>query len=662
MNNLYSLVKTIIIKNINPQKPVKRGSRKTVAASSQEIKTAKGLMFVFAGKNDNGLFVLSAVFMSALTGLLIPLAYLSASPEEFISISNPLNPLIYLLSSFFVSLGFFVLWPSVFYYLANNKIRHVFSILMFGTSVFSTINYLFFGTDLGTINTTLVFENDPSYQMTQMVINIVVVLGIIAAGFFLYRYKTVLKFVFIAAIMTLVTISAINAKKVQDSYTSVISNIDIYREDEAPKITLSAEGNNVMVIMLDRAVSGYIPYVFCQFPELEDQFDGFVYYPNTTSFGQNTLKTSAAIFGGYEYTPERMDARTDETLAFKHDEAYRVLPVLFSEQGYSVTLMDIPFPGWSWNGDYSAFTDIDNCFIYHVKDYYSNNTEAHVNTENRRNRNIFMYSIFKCSPLILQGLIYDDGNYLSVGQDEYNIYDTLENYKVLENFDDMTQISNDYPGSLFIIDNETTHDVSTLSNFDPYTPRDFTEGYYISDGNNMLYLWDPYQQGTYECTVAALRELGNYMDYLKENGVYDNTRIIIVSDHGTGVYLFEDLISDEIDAEWYNCLLMVKDFDSTGFTTDYTFMTNADVPVIALDGIVDNPINPGTGNPINSDLKHEDIYIGYSLTHDEQLWNPEYNQGSAFYYDKDYEWFKLVNEDIFDTDNWVPTEYPLKEN
>ena len=25
-------------------------------------------------------------------------------------------------------------------------------------------------------------------------------------------------------------------------------------------------------------------------------------------------------------------------------------------------------------------------------------------------------------------------------------------------------------------------------------------------------------------------------------------------------------------------------------------------PIIALDGIVDNPINPGTGNPINSDL------------------------------------------------------------
>ena len=32
-------------------------------------------------------------------------------------------------------------------------------------------------------------------------------------------------------------------------------------------------------------------------------------------------------------------------------------------------------------------------------------------------------------------------------------------------------------------------------------------------------------------------------------------------------------------------------------------MTNADTPVLATNGIIDNPVNPYTGNPINSDLK-----------------------------------------------------------
>ena len=660
MNNIYSLVKTIIIKNSKANKSRNKG--KSTAKTEAHSAFGKAIDSFLDKKANTGVFILSAAFMSVLTGLLIPLAYLSTSPAEFISSSNPMNPLHYLISSFFISVGFFVLWPSVFYYLANNKIRNLISIFIFGASVFSAINYLFFGTDTGTINTTLIFDKDPSFPVSLMVINAAIVLAILIVGIFLYRFKKVLNFVLGAAIMTMLTISFINAKKVQDTYSSVIDNIAAFQEDTAPKIQLSSSGQNVMVIMLDRAISGYIPYILNECPDLQEKLDGFVYYPNTISFGQNTLKSSSALFGGYEYTPERMDARSDETLAEKHDEAYRVLPVLFSNQGYSVTLMDLPFPGWSWSGDYSAFEDVDNCFIYHAKDYFTSDTEAHVNTENRRNRNLFMYSLFRCAPLCLQEFIYDGGDYLSVGKDAYNIYDLIENYKVLENFEGMTQISDDYPGSLFLIDNETTHDVATISNYDPYTPYEFDDGYTISDGENEIYIWDPLQAGTYECLVAALYQLGDYMDYLRANGVYDNTRIIIVSDHGYGVYLFEDLISEDFQAEWYNCLLMVKDFDSTGFTTDYTFMTNADVPTLALEGIVDNPVNPGTGNPINSDLKYDDIYVGFSLTHDEKLWNPEYNLGSSFYYDDDYKWFQLIDDDIFVQENWVETEYPLNND
>lgn len=32
--------------------------------------------------------------------------------------------------------------------------------------------------------------------------------------------------------------------------------------------------------------------------------------------------------------------------------------------------------------------------------------------------------------------------------------------------------------------------------------------------------------------MAAMLRLGEWFDYLREEGVYDNTRIILVSDHG----------------------------------------------------------------------------------------------------------------------------------
>ena len=652
MNNVYSLVKTLILKN-------RSTDRKKAPNPGRSGKTSKLLKPVFEGNTGTGTFVLSAVFMAVLTGLLIPLAYLSASPEEFISITDPQNPLRYLLSSFFVATGFFIFWPGVFYYLANKKVRAVFSVLMLGVSVASIVNYLFFGTDTGTISTTLVFDKEPSHQLLIVIFNLVLFVAIAVLCIFLFRFKRVIRVIYIAAVMTILTISVIYGNKVQTTYSSVLTNIGSYQEMEGPKIQLTSNGKNVIVIMLDRGISGFVPYVFYEFPEIQAQFDGFVYYPNTISFGQNTLKTSSALFGGYEYTPEKIDARADETLAEKHDESLKVMPALFSEQGYCITLMDLPFAGWSWNHDYSSFEDIDNCFAYHPKDYFSSGTEANVNIENRRNRNMFMYSIFRCSPLFVQNIIYDGGDYLSVASDAYNKFDILENYRVLENMSEMTVVDDNYPGAVLLMDNETTHDVTNISNYDPYSPYEFEDdGYYISDGTTVLYLWDPLQAASYECTVAALRELGNYMQYLQSIGVYDNTRIIIVSDHGNGMYLFDDLVTDDFNAEWYNCMLLVKDFDSTGYTTDYTFMTNADVPVIAMEGLVDNPVNPYTNNPINSDMKYGDLYVGYSLTHDETLWNPDLNQGNTFTYDDTYKWFMLEERNIFNVDSWVQVDKP----
>ena len=102
----------------------------------------------------------------------------------------------------------------------------------------------------------------------------------------------------------------------------------------------------------------------------------------------------------------------------------------------------------------------------------------------------------------------------------------------------------------------------------------------------------------------------------------------------------------------------MKDFDATGYKTDYTFMTNADVPTIALDGIIDDPTNPYTGNPIDSEPKNGDLYVDYTLEVDESLWNPETNPGNTFVYADDCIWFKVVNQNIFDQNSWVKINKP----
>ncbi len=75
-------------------------------------------------------------------------------------------------------------------------------------------------------------------------------------------------------------------------------------------------------------------------------------------------------------------------------------------------------------------------------------------------------------------------------------------------------------------------------------------------------------------------------------------------------------------------------------------MTNADTPSIALEGIVDDPVNPFTGKKIDSSEKTaHDQYITMS----EMLGNGEH--GESGYDTSDADWY-AVHDNIFEDDNW----------
>ena len=114
---------------------------------------------------------------------------------------------------------------------------------------------------------------------------------------------------------------------------------------------------------------------------------------------------------------------------------------------------------------------------------------------------------------------------------------------------------------------------------------------------------DSYQVTQYHVDMAAFLALGEWFDYLRENGVYDNTRIILVADHGRDLGQFNVYCNGQ-DMEIFMPLLMVKDFGATGFTVSEEFMTNGDTPTLATMGLIENPVNPFTNKPINSDAKN----------------------------------------------------------
>lgn len=434
---------------------------------------------------------------------------------------------------------------------------------------------------------------------------------------------------------------------------------------EYTDVTLSREGRNVIVIMLDRAPGFFVPYCFNEFPELEQRFDGFTFYENTLSFGAHTNIAAPALFGGYEYTPNSMSLRNDISLAEKHDESLKVMPVLFLENGFDVTVCDPSYAGYNEIPDLTIYDDypqIQTYITYGRYDEYAN-YEFEENSSSWK-RNFFCYSLFKVVPPFLQALVYDNGHYNY--PDYYNdhrfvpICNTtgtkstglgmaiLRGYSAMSNLTEMTSISDSSNGGFLMMVAYGAHDPAILSEPD-YTPQFYVDNTVYDEEHrdrfeglvNMDGFW---QLSNYHVNMASYLLLADWFDYLREQGVYDNTRIIIVADHGCDPHVVPGLFTDDFDIENYNPVLMVKDFDSHGFNISDEFMTNADTPVLALNGIVDNPINPFTGNPITD----QDKFDQPILISDSHQFDIEYNNGTAFLPGPWYE----VNGNVLDPDSW----------
>ena len=200
--------------------------------------------------------------------------------------------------------------------------------------------------------------------------------------------------------------------------------------------------------------------------------------------------------------------------------------------------------------------------------------------------------------------------------------------------------------------NNATHEPMLLQEPD-YVPqmrvnnteygKEYTERFTV-DGKT-LRVEEDMQLIHYHINMAAMLQLGEWFDYMRENDVYDNTRIIIVSDHGTDTYQRDDLIlEDGFDIERNYALLMVKDFNSVGFETSEEFMTCADVPILATENVIKEPMNPFTGKRLGNENKIADEqYVIISIDHDIYV-----NNGTQFLPAK---WYAVKN-DMRKPENW----------
>lgn len=632
LNNIFSLCKNII------QKKSKSVIKNTEQRNLQTSNIFKSVYFQ--------ILLISGFSLAFFYGILIPSQIIKSSPMEFAFIGNTDSPTAFILSSFLMFSGMFVIWPLIIFSLSPKKAQiieaTIFSLLLFS----SVLNLYLFKVNYSTISNSFIIS-DPKILTQRFIpylIGSIIFISVFITLFIIANKKNKLHFINYAAsilLLTIFSISFLNTNHIIKSMKIVFTKNTISELGSADipfnKIyNFSKTKKNVVVIFLDRAISSFFPKIISQQPELKNSFSGFTYYPNTLSFGDHTVIAAPAMSGGYEYTPERINSRKDDLLKDKHNEALMVMPVLFSQAGFDVTVSNQPFSNYKDHSSKSIYSDYSQIKSYNTYKLYTQklfnelnipDTSSPLYTEKNCYKQIRNFSILEGFFPPLRYLFYK----INIAPSKNVSFAFWSQYADLHYLSNQTEFTSQNNNFIFI-GNDTTHE-----------PFSITKEYKIQEEETSSI------QDHFYVNQLTIEELAVFLDYLKENNVYDNSRIIIVSDHGASLELDgANNFEDPSLPFTFNPLLLVKDFDSTGEPkTDSQFMTNADTLFLAKQNLDVSNINPFTNQEL---VQQKDLPLYVHKVLVQECSPNRIMKRHMFTFKNEYTW--IINGNLFDGNNW----------
>ncbi|AEF80078.1 membrane protein insertase YidC [Leadbettera azotonutricia] len=586
------------------------------------------------------LYFSSIALLCLILGALIPGQVIAGSVSDFSA------PWQFLLRTFIQSIAFTVLIPLLVWAFANRDVRKILAI-GFGIIAFLALVCLFaLSSSYG------VMTNSFKIEDTQLIVKAfpfwvnlaaAAVSIIIPAVFVLIKKQKILASLYNATALAILVMAIINMAGINREIRELekIRNSAPVANESVSVFPFTSKGTNTFVMFLDRALGIAMHTALEQMPELNAKLDGFTWYPNTLSFGHCTITGLPALMGGYDYTPEKIDLRKDELLKDKINESLTVLPKLFGEAGYRVSVSDPTMTNMQLISDISVFKGMKNVTAQNLDGRFSKRFmeefphEAEQLIDSFDFDILFRYGLFRVAlPALRYGIHYKgiwwrDGasNAYGRGVTEYASLYYLSDFCAVD----------EGPDTLNIFTNETTHEPgaydSSLLPVPGLIHYDEVEIAAFGSEDNASYMYT---------FMSAMKAVTRWIDSLKEMAVYDNSRIIIVSDHGNG---FDTDLFEGSGMEAYNPLLLVKQPGARGsLSISHEFMTNADVPSLATADFK-GAINPYLGTPINMASKSGTLTVAQAVSSQPRRHGP-YQFSLA-------RTRKLLEKDIFSALSWA---------
>lgn len=606
------------------------------------------------------LFITLSTFC-ILCGFTLPSSTIASSPIEFCFLGNTPSPLSYIWHSFTVFLGFCLVWPAIIYFLFGDKVKRYETILFVALLITTLFNIYVFKPDYGAIDARFTITNRLDRVPKYFHILPFIIFILVSSVFFIlekFKKQSILSLLVFSIGLSCVGLGIYKTNRIKKDY---IAYIPVYNQQSAqieskddikPVFNYSKEQKNVIVIFLDRAISSFYPYIIEQFPELEKSFSGFTYYPNTLSTGIYTSFGYPSMVGGYEYTQQNINKRPDELLKDKHNEAMLVMPTLFADGGYDVTFVNPSYANYKYSKTASFFDDYPYINGIDTKGTLS---KIYMKEKNIDYNNI-MDSICKkqiVNFVVIEGMypLLRDIFQKTVRDDSVDKSAFVDNFSDLYYLKELSEFNNENPTFTFI-GNETTHEPTSLE-----APAYEIPGVFKTGSTGPYKALNSKDGMEYQVNAGAIVQLGKYFDYLQEIGVYDNSRIIVVSDHGYFDFIstFSNFRNPTIPAS-FNPLLLVKDFNEQGeIKTDYQLMTNADTLFLAKKDLNLSNVNPFTQKEFTTEK--DPVYVWGANNGESSVAN--IRNKTQFTLTTGYK----VKDNLFDPKNWEEITYKeyLKE-
>jgi YidC/Oxa1 family membrane protein insertase len=574
----------------------------------------RNINFVYRSNNKSLLiiFLLAVFYLNGFVFLFNPLAAFSSFPEVFQFAGKDI-----LANNFYLFIVSVVVAISV-YLISPVKIKKANIILFLSATIVGFIHNTLLPINMGIMHEGL-YENTRilSFPLYYYFVEISVIIGIINGIYFLVK-KAHYKIIIIGLIL-------INAILISQSLFdgiesgSFLSNKSMMPNAEA-SIRFSKTKKNVLYLIPDMFQGWSMNRMMNENPQMRKQLEGFTWYPNTIAISRVTNTSIAPMLGGENYLPDLLDLDTEYTVREKVSAVSKELSERVKNIGYTFTSNQIPYTTLN-EKSYDTFIP------YWHDDWNKYNGELGFGTSKETYFSIlWQNALFYSAPFIFKSAIYNEGKWINNNSKEKanNNYLKKHNFLRLLPYISTANISK---GNFVLLYSLVSHDPWAI----------------VDDSGEVIKEVSPYENNLW-----TMKTFIKWFDWMKENDVYDNTKIIIVSDHGAhwfrykpGIDIdnpFTNIDSLKVHKDWMmelNPVLLVKDYNSNFlFKEDMRFMSNVDASSIALN---------------DTNLTHKDPPDNRTLPAFISYWTKDMDTRNKFKITRKF----TVKNSIFDDNNWT---------